>query len=234
MAEIDVGVAYAAGRERVVGLVAGLPAARATSPVPACPDWQVKDVVAHLSGVCVDILAGRLEGAGTARWADAHAEARRDRPLDDIVAEWSEAAPRCEAMAADFGPGGRQWVFDFSNHEHDIRGALDAPGARDADTGWIALGFIVPGFLSGVVARGLAPLRVVTGSRVWDPDGVEPVETVTADPFEFGRAVSGRRSLAQIRSLDWSTDPEPYLPAFSFGPFTPRATDLVEDPIPHR
>jgi len=151
-----------------------------------------------------------------------------DLPIDDIVAEWNEAAAQVEPMAKDFGPAGAQWVFDFSTHEHDIRGALDAPGARDADTWWISLEFITPGFHAAVAEHRLPPLRIVTGPRIWAPEGVEPVETLTADPFEFGRAISGRRSLDQIRAFDWSTDPEPYLAAFTFGPFTPRAADLVE------
>ncbi len=226
--EVDVGAAYAAGRERVVALVAGLPVEQAAMPVPACPEWRVQDVLAHISGVCVDILAGRLDGAGTDPWTEIQVSARRDLPIDDIVAEWNEAAAQVEPMAKDFGPAGAQWVFDFSTHEHDIRGALDAPGARDADTWWISLEFITPGFHAAVAEHRLPPLRIVTGPRIWEPESVEPVETLTADPFEFGRAISGRRSPDQIRAFDWSTDPEPYLAAFTFGPFTPRAADLVE------
>ncbi|MGZ8763282.1 MAG: maleylpyruvate isomerase family mycothiol-dependent enzyme, partial [Acidimicrobiia bacterium] len=81
----------------------------------------------------------------------------------------------------------------------------------------------------GQTAHRLPPLRVVTGPRVWLPDGVYAVETLTADPFELGRALTGRRSADQIRALGWSTRPEPYLAAFtSLGPFTTRPTDLVE------
>jgi hypothetical protein len=212
MTDLDVGAAYAAGRERVVGLVADLPAARASMPVPACPEWRIQDVLAHVSGVCVDILAGRLDGAGPDPWTETQGAARRDRSIDEIVAEWNEAALQVEPIAKDFGPAGKQWVFDFSTHEHDIRGALERPGARDADTWWIALDFLTPAFLAGT----------------WEPEGVEPVETLTADPFEFGRAITGRRSLDQIRAFEWSTDPELYLASFTLGPFTPRSTDLAE------
>jgi uncharacterized protein (TIGR03083 family) len=228
MTDVDVGVAYAAGRERVVDLVADLPAERATMPVPSCPEWRVKDVLAHLSGVCVDILAGQIDGAGTDPWTEIQVVARRDCTLDEIVAEWNEAAPQVESIAEDFGPQGKQWVFDFSTHEHDLRGALEAPGARDADTWRIGLEFITPGFQAALAEKRLPPLRIVTGPRTWEPDGVEPLVTLTADPFEFGRAISGRRSLDQIRAFDWSADPEVYLPAFTFGPFAPRAADLVE------
>ena len=49
-----------------------------------------------------------------------------------------------------------------------------------------------------------------------------------ATPFELLHALTGRRSRAQIRSLGWSIDPEPYLDTFTFGPFTPSPTDIEE------
>ena len=231
MDDIDVGAVYAEGRCRVEALVADLPHEQATMTVPACPDWRVQDLVAHMSGVCADVLAGRLDGAGTDPWTATQVSARYDRDLSEIVAEWNENAPRVEAVAQDFGPAGRQLVFDFFTHEQDLRGALGAPGARDCAACEIALEFIVPGFEAAAARSGLRPLRLVTGSRVWAPAGVEsaePTETLTIEPFEFLRAATGRRSATQIRAFDWSTDPEPYLAAFTVGPFTPRSTDLVE------
>ena len=56
----------------------------------------------------------------------------------------------------------------------------------------------------------------------------EPVGTLEASPFELLRAMTGRRSLSQIRKLAWSVDPEPYLPAFEFGPFTTSSVDIEE------
>lgn len=39
----------------------------------------------------------------------------------------------------------------------------------------------------------------------------EPVGSVTAEPYELFRILSGRRSAEVIRALPWTTDPEPYL-----------------------
>jgi uncharacterized protein (TIGR03083 family) len=228
MSDVDVGVVYAAGRERVVELVGGLTAEAASTPVPACPEWRVHDLLAHVAGVCSDVLAGRLDGAGTDPWTEAQVAARRDRDLGEIVAEWNETAPQVEAIAKDFGPAGKQWVFDFASHEQDLRGALAAPGARSSDAWWIELEFITPAFHAGAAARDLAPVRIVTGDREWVAAGTAPVETLTVDPFELGRALTGRRSADQIRAFGWSTDPEPYLGAFEFGPFTLRPTALRE------
>lgn len=226
--ELDVGAVYAEGRDRVVGFLADLPTEQVTMTVPACPEWRVQDVLAHLSGSCADILAGRLDGVGTDPWTAAQVANRRDRDIGEIIAEWNENAPQVEAIAKDFGPAGEQWVFDFATHEQDLRGALATPGARDSDAWRIAMEFITTAFHATVAQRGLAPVRIVTADREWIPDGVTPVETLTVDPFELGRALTGRRSPDQVCAFEWSTDPEAYLVAFEFGPFTLRPTDLVE------
>ncbi len=57
----DVGPLYAKGRERIAGLVHDLDPERAATSVPPCPGWTVHDVVAHLSGICADIVGGRFE-----------------------------------------------------------------------------------------------------------------------------------------------------------------------------
>src|SRR4051812_41896335 len=117
----EVGNAYAGVRERVSALVQG---ADPTQPVPACPDWTVKDLVAHVTGVVDDVLAGRIEGVATDPWTAAQVEARKDHSLDQIVAEWNEKAPAFEALLDAFGSPGEQAVFDVTTHEHDLRGAL--------------------------------------------------------------------------------------------------------------
>src|SRR5207302_6904296 len=55
-----------------------------------------------------------------------------------------------------------------------------------------------------------------------------PVGRVTTEPFELFRALTGRRSAAQIRRFDWTIPPEPYVALFDLWPFTIRPTDLVE------
>jgi hypothetical protein len=55
-----------------------------------------------------------------------------------------------------------------------------------------------------------------------------PAGTLDVEEFELFRALTGRRSAAQIRRFDWNVDAEPYLPIFGLGPFTIRPTDLIE------
>ena len=71
------------------------------------------------------------------------------------------------------------------------------------------------------------PLAAVFSGEEPPPAGT-PAGLVDAQAYELFRALTGRRSPAQIRALRWTVDPEPYLPAFQFGPFTTRGADLDE------
>ncbi|MGH9263944.1 MAG: maleylpyruvate isomerase family mycothiol-dependent enzyme [Acidimicrobiales bacterium] len=230
----EIGALYRAGRLRISELVGPLGAAGADRPVPACPGWAVRDVVAHLAGACADALAGRLDGVTTAAWADAQVDQRRERTIAELLEEWSTVAPPLEASADERLPSPLQtiWVLDVTAHEHDVRGALDRPGARDTEALLLVLDFLVREFMHRKMAgAGVGPVEIRTPVRSWvvGPDGeAGAVATLDVSPFELFRALTGRRSTAQIARLDWSADPSPYLPAFEFGTFTTRTTDLVE------
>ena len=222
------GAAYAEGRRRLTELVADLDDGAAAAGVPCCPAWSVHDVVAHLTGVCTDVLAGKIDGVGTDPWTDAQVLARRNSPLAEVLAEWNEVAPAVEAMSGAFGAAGFQWVGDQAIHEHDVRGALDRPGARDSETIHVGLRFMAPSFLEAVSSLGLPTLEVRVGERSWRSDDGEPAERLALDAFEALRAFCGRRSEEQLRVLPWTGDPDAYLAAFTWGPFTPPATPVVE------
>src|SRR4051794_6630153 len=72
------GSIYAAGRVRLTELVTEADPEGRTVPVPGCPHWAVKDVVAHVTGVCADVLAGNLDGVTTEPWTAAQVGQRRD------------------------------------------------------------------------------------------------------------------------------------------------------------
>jgi uncharacterized protein (TIGR03083 family) len=225
---VDVGAVYAEGRQRLSALVAPLDDAGAAAPVPACPGWTVHDVVAHLTGICADILAGNLEGVTTDAWTAAQVERRREASLADVLAEWAEVAPPVEAMADGFGPAGHQWVTDGATHEHDVRGALGAPGARDSAAVEVGAAFVAGRFLAGVAERGLPALAFRVDDRRWVSEPGPAAATLTTTPFELIRATTGRRSVGQLRALDWDGDPEPWLERWGWGPFTVRESPLEE------
>jgi uncharacterized protein (TIGR03083 family) len=226
----------------------------AITAVPACPRWTVRDVIAHLAGTCADILSGNIEGVTTQAWADAQVGERRHRPMAPLLEEWSRVAPPLEAAAERFpAPLPTLWVLDLTAHEHDVRGALGLPGARDTRALHMAVDFLVrKGLHPGLQGRGLGPLRVETADMSWIVGGEHdaacvddghgdaasfrlsisaaqpPLGTLRVGIYDLFRALTGRRSTHQISTFGWTTDPAPFVPAFQFGTFTMRAADLVE------
>src|SRR5262249_2087948 len=138
----EVGPAYFGVRTRVSELVAGADPSALDAVAPATPEWAGRDVLAHLVGVTADIVAGNLDGVGTGTWANAQGDARRGRPADELLAEWDQHGPVVEAMAGQFGRAAGQLLSDATTHEHDLRGGLAAPGARDSDAVALSVGFV--------------------------------------------------------------------------------------------
>jgi uncharacterized protein (TIGR03083 family) len=225
---------YEQTRRRVAGLVggnAGNAQQVATAAVPACPAWSVHDVLAHVTGVCADIMAGNVLGAATDDWTAAQVAARRHVPVPEIVAEWEDLGPKVAALIDDLPePYGQQVVADLAVHEHDIRGSLGHAGARDSEAMWLAIDFLVSIVAQpGAASLALPPLAIRVDDRSWIVgDGASPAGTLATDPFELFRALTGRRSADQIRQFEWTVEPGPYLPLFGLGPFAVRETSLVE------
>lgn len=225
----EVGAAYAGVRSRVTELVRDLDDATANKTVPACPEWRVHDLVSHVAGVVDDVVGGRLEGAGSDPWTAAQVHARKDRSTADVVIEWSGLAPQVEVILDSFGPVGRQAVMDVVTHEHDLRGALGSKDARDSDAVRIGTGWLMDAVVATSTMAGHPTLRLRTDDgEEWTAGEGDPVATVTASRFDLLRACSGRRTLDEIRQLPWEGDVDAVLPAFTFGPFTPRAEPLGE------
>jgi uncharacterized protein (TIGR03083 family) len=176
--------------------------------VPACPGWRVHDVVAHLLGNIEDGAAGRITGmpseALTAEQVERH---RRDRPTD-LLDQWAAASPFMEEAIS---VGGR-WpaAIDVLTHEHDVRGALEMPGARDHES---------IKAVADLLSVGLStPVPVAIHLRHGSTDH-EATLTLRTTPYDLFRLRLGRRSRAQVCDLDWSDDPEPVVDhLFIFGP----------------
>jgi hypothetical protein len=88
---------------------------------------------------------------------------------------------------------------------------------------------VTMGLSASVGEHGLPPLLVKAGEGgEWIVGEGEPAARLEGAPFDLFRALTGRRSAAQIRALRWTGDPDTYLPAFTFGPFTVPPVDVVD------
>jgi uncharacterized protein (TIGR03083 family) len=199
--------------------------------VPACPEWSVGDLVAHLVGVAADAATGAFfDGAmrawrepdtASARetWTAGHVQ-RHARPSlellrhdlekhgEQLVAGLRRGVPTV-AGAPDWGPSAP--VGDLCVHLQDLREALGLdPEPSSPVTRW---GFA--SYRSWLDQRlrqaGLAGLVLTDGDREWPVGEGPPAGSVTADTYELFRMVSGRRTADQIRAYGWTTDPSPYL-----------------------
>jgi hypothetical protein len=217
----DYAQCYREFRGRVRGLVGELDAEQLEMIAPATPEWRVRDIVAHLAGIPADILSGNIDGVATDAWTAKQVDDRRDWPFEEVLRQWEESGRAIEPLVAAFPEAAvQQMLADAATHEHDIRGALGRPGARDSDA--LAVGFV---FVTGAVG---APLIFETdaGTFAGGPKG-EPVATVHADRFELFRAMTGRRTYDQIRAFGWDGEPQPE--AVVVQPiFTARTDALVE------
>lgn len=209
----DVGTHYRRSRERLTDLLGGVGEADWRTPVPTCPGWTVHDVIGHLFGIVEDVLAGRLTGPPPPEvTAEQVARHRDDRPADTL-AQWNEAAGPFEEIitAGEVLPA----ALDVVSHEHDIRGALHRPGARDDELILVSARWLVTGLDPGATVGFDFGDTVVTTRPDGDPDYV-----VRTTPFEVLRLRMGRRTRDQVAALDWSPQPPGDLidKLFMFGP----------------
>ena len=218
---------YDSGRARIAALVGALPDADLGRPVPSTPGWTVKDLVGHLAGVASDLTSGRVDAAGSPAWTARQVHERRSLPLRAVLDEWaSVAASLGVAMASAPTPVWRCLVCDMACHEHDLRGALQRPGARHTD----AVDFARQAGVGLVHTRlrraGTGGLRVVAGATEWFIGPGDPTATLSVEPFELFRLLYGRRSRPQIAALAWSGDPTAYVDHLAL--LEPATTDLTE------
>lgn len=217
----DLAALYLETQDRLARLVAGLDAAQLTAMVPACPDWAVRDVVAHLTAICEDALAGKLAGIPTDDFTADQVVRFADVQVPEMLSRWTAAAAQFAELAAAFGV----WpaVIDVVSHEQDIRGAVGLPGARDT----VALRHVTGLLLAELTPP--VPVRVVTehGEFVSGPDQAGPGElTVSSTTYETCRWRMGRRSKAQLAAMNWSADPALVLDHLTV--FGPALIDIVE------
>ncbi|MER6288505.1 maleylpyruvate isomerase family mycothiol-dependent enzyme [Streptomyces sviceus] len=218
--------AYRSCRENIIRLARAHPE-KALWPVPACPGWSVRDVISHLLQVCrlvvaevpVDIHRPPIPEPST--------------PLAQLLTAWEELDELlAEVLARTPWLRRGTMLLDVFSHELDLRGALGVPPPHDHPAFADALELATMGFTMSVNAHRFPPLRIMTPDHIWLIGEGAPAATVRGESLEVFRSLTGRRTLAQIRELSWSTEPESWLPAFAWGPFTPPSEQIESSVAP--
>lgn len=213
-------ILYKQSQGRIMSLVNNQ---NAHLPVPACPGWTIRDLMAHLFGTMADVSKGKISEAVDDDWSATHIARAGTRSVGDLGAEWHLRATTSPAI---FQSLGALLVAECVTHEFDIKGALANTQGRELQVVRTVALFYLNALDQAWRADSVPPLRFVTETSHLDIGGESPEATVDIGWWEIGRLVSGRRSIEQVADLPWSTDPAPWLDhLFVFGP---RETPLTE------
>jgi uncharacterized protein (TIGR03083 family) len=220
LAAIDVGLAYRDLRERVTTLLVGLEAEQWERIVPHCPEWTVRQTLAHMTGVIDDAINQNMAGVATPPWTQAHLDKRAGRSGPEVLDEWNTYAPFVEAVASQRGMALSQLLFDAVTHEHDLRHTLGSPGARDSTAVAVGLGFVVSRLVS---QAGGSPARIIVDGTEFIGDAEEGKPVLRASAFDVVRSVGSRRSREQVEALDWSPSAPATVDGLTFFGYPPVA-----------
>jgi uncharacterized protein (TIGR03083 family) len=216
---------YRALRGRVCELARDADEEELDRLAPAAPEWRVRDLLAHLSGITADINAGNLEGVATDAWTARQVDARRHWTVERLLDEWDTEASKVEAIMPTLPQVALgQMLFDAVTHEHDIRGALGRPGARDSDAIATAMDWGVPGLAMNTEPVDVE-LRIETELGTTTIGAGRRIE-LGVKSFELFRSMTGRRSDKQMRAFAWGGQVMPELLVLPI--FSPRSKPLVE------
>ncbi len=223
-------------RGTITELVLGLSEDELNRAVPATPIWTIKDVVAHLTGDVSSVSEGDYPSAFFSalgepeavkvlnEWTAGHVAVRKDNSIEDIVAEWDKhtetvtSMMRGEIAWPEGVPGeiaGRVLLTDLTVHQQDIYGALDIVRGREALPIKMGLGGYIAVMDLRLRTQGGPGLTIEAPDKSWTVGADEPSATLRVPSrWELFRAMSGRRSVEQLKSNGWTHDAEAFIPFF--------------------
>jgi len=239
------GDAYRRGFERVTTFIEGRDAGVG---VPATPDWTAGDVIRHLAGNANDLVHRRIDGFASDEWTAAQVATRSLVPIPAVVEEWSSRLDRVVEILEDIDQAGfsepvvsavgplplraipPMVVNDLIHHEFDIRNAYGDTSGRDLPDIHASAAGHARSLRAGFAYAGLPTLRIeaVDFADGWDIGRGEVAVTLRASSFEIMRSIGGRRTRTEIASLDWSSDPGPFVDAMVLPHLAMRTSSLNE------
>lgn len=225
---VDCGKIYGAQRRALIQLVRAATDDELATPVPATPEWTVRDVIAHVVGITADLNVLHLgSGDDPDAWTAAQVAARRGSTLADLAAEWDHEAPQFEEGLRQLGyETGSHFVGDLLQHAQDVRSALARSRLDDGEALAVGLDHYLDTLHRALTAAGAGSIAVTVGEEGWVLGTDPQVTTLAVGRFELFRALGGRRSATQIRSMAWSTPPDAVLDLLS--PYPLPTTDLTD------
>lgn len=228
------GPLYREIRTNVIDLLTDRPDA-ADRPVPACPGWRIHDLIGHLTAICT-VAARRLAEGVVPEQPEMEKADHPALDLPELLERWRHDGDRLDRLIEEQGGVTPILIVDAFCHELDLRRALELPPPEGHPAYALMVPVVSGAFNRQVIERGLPPVRLEAGDWSRNVGEGEPVATLRAHPHDMYRTLTGRRAPEQITGLAWEgADPGTWLPAFTWGPFTPPprpVEDMVEPPRP--
>ena len=225
----DLAAAYGATQVRIATLLAD-GHRHAETVVPACPDWTVADLCAHLAGVPADLVARRNPSGDVQAWVDGHVAERRGRSVAELLGEWANVSPAFEALIEARPASFAGLLYDVVAHEHDLRHALGRPGMRDDPAVVLAMDIGVNILERDLATHGLGAVSLWTIDKTWIAGAGEPQLSIDVRESPHGtwtlmRLLGSRRSEAQLLAAPWVGDARTFLPALAHMALPPTDVD---------
>lgn len=184
--------------------------------VTACPGWRVRDVLAHVSGIASDFLSGRLPAGDVNRWTAEQVDQRRGMTVDDLRVEWDLNAPGFEyALAHALAGGAPRFAADVVSHGFDVATVVGRPGERQAPHVDEALTTFAVMLGERLDREGRGGVSIQAGSIRLAAGSAGPVAALSGPPFEILRALSGRRTEAELAAMRWTGERDTVLDLLS-------------------
>lgn len=213
---------YAAAHERVIALLDVVPDEQR---VPATPAWDARELLAHLTGVADDLVAGRVDDWAEPEWTAAQVSSRAGRTRGSLIDEWARLVTRVGEVIDDPAAAGlpehfgRMPLMDLVCHECDLREAVGAPLPLDEED-WTVLAqhrrWVLGLELEEAGIEGI-DVRTEEGDH-WGGSG-PVVASVRLPRYELWRSLTGRRTRKQVRAYAWTGDLERVLPVWAASTF---------------
>jgi uncharacterized protein (TIGR03083 family) len=182
---------YRANVDAVTSLAEGLSDDELAVRVPATPEWNVREVLAHLAGSPADALSGRMDGAPGAEWTARHVAERAGADTGELIAEIREVVDG--VVASIEGNERPALVWNLAVHHADLHEAL-GKGAP-------------PEHMWQPVAEAMKPTL-----------GDHAAAFAGVPDYELFRAFFSRRSRSQIAAWGTGADAETIDDIGIFGP----------------
>lgn len=209
MTDIDPWTLYSRTRDRMIALVRPLTADQAGQFVPMTPGWTITEVVAHVCGLNADVASGMREGMGSDERTKYQVDSRAGANLETLCDEWLWHADAMRAAIDEDGFFGFRLSADLVVHLHDVQHALGQPidsGDEATVSGGRTYATRTPDRMAELAAVDLS-IELSEGSRFEPSEGAGsglPKLVLRTTPYDFLRSVTGRRSRAAVRALNWS------------------------------